>query len=121
MTALPRNRVRAVAATAAAVLLGLAGAGQAAAAPGGATLHTGPELTGAAIDLDLADAGTCQALPEPARSGVNLSGQDVTLYFHADCRPGAPGGGGDLTYVLGGLHTGTFPYPALSYRVAPAN
>ncbi|GHJ35658.1 hypothetical protein [Streptomyces sp. TS71-3] len=120
-------RTRQLAATAAAVaavaLSAVAGgAGAASAADAGdIAFYTGAGQSGTAIPVDADSAGTCRNLPEPALSGLNYAVNDVEVYFNADCATGAPGSHSDLYYVLGSLHTGTFPYAAVSYRVLPAS
>ncbi|MFJ1793053.1 hypothetical protein [Kitasatospora griseola] len=59
----------------------------------------------------------CHNLPAAAKSAVNFTTVNVTVYCNADCRTGAPGRTGDLAYGPGSLHWANFPYRALSYRV----
>ncbi|WP_327365851.1 hypothetical protein [Streptomyces sp. NBC_01217] len=82
----------------------------------GVSFYAGVDQTGTEYPVDLTSTG-CRTLPQSARSATNLSATDVAVYFNPDCRTGAPGTTGDLYFVLGTLHTATFPYPALSYRV----
>ncbi|MFE6778689.1 hypothetical protein [Streptomyces sp. NPDC057702] len=83
----------------------------------GVTFYTGTHATGTAMAADLDTVGACHELPASARSFRSIAERGVEVYFNADCRPGAPGGSGDLTYVVGTLGTGDFPYAAVSYRV----
>ncbi|MFJ5924681.1 hypothetical protein ACIQF6_18980 [Kitasatospora sp. NPDC092948] len=114
----PKSLTAAVA-TGAALLLGGALAQPAAAVdlPHASVAYftTGSDLTGAQFAVDTA-AG-CHNLPAAANSAVNFTAADVTVYFNADCRTGAPGRAGDLAYGLGSLHWANLPYAGLSYRV----
>ncbi|MEU5385081.1 hypothetical protein [Kitasatospora cineracea] len=119
--AAPRKKtLAATAATGAALLLGAALAQPAAAVelPHSAVAYfaTGSDLTGARFAVDTTDT-TCHDLPAAARSAVDFTAADITVYFNAGCATGRPGGSGDLAYGLGSLHWANFPYPAVSYRV----
>ncbi|MEV7990910.1 hypothetical protein AB0O67_03040 [Streptomyces sp. NPDC086077] len=48
---------------------------------------------------------------------MNVSPNDIDVYYNPDCRPGLPGSNGDTSYRLGSLHTGEFSFGAVSYRV----
>ncbi|MFD9596477.1 hypothetical protein ACFWA9_27555 [Kitasatospora sp. NPDC059973] len=114
------KRLTAVAATAAALLLGGVLAQPAAAvelphAPV-AYFATGADLTGTRFPVDTGSTG-CRALPSPALSAVDFAEVNIRVYFTADCRTGLPGKPSDLSYVLGSLHWADFPFPALSYEV----
>ncbi|MFD7668727.1 hypothetical protein [Streptomyces sp. NPDC059788] len=99
------------------LVLGAGGTSAVAAGLPGVTFYTGADATGSAITADLDKVGTCQELSAPVRSFRSISERSVEVYFNAGCRPGAPGTNGDLTYVVGTLNTGNFPYAAVSYRV----
>ncbi|MEV7119800.1 hypothetical protein [Kitasatospora griseola] len=114
-----QKSLTAAVATGAALLLGAALAQPAAAVdlPHSAVAYftADADLTGARFTVDTG-AG-CHNLPAAAKSAVNFTTANVTVYFNADCRTGAPGRTGDLAYGLGSLHWANFPYQALSYRV----
>jgi hypothetical protein len=82
-----------------------------------ATFYTGTNLTGTATSVDLSQVGVCKTLSRPARSAFNFSVQEIEVYFNPDCKTGTPGNAGDISFVLGSLNLGNFPYPAVSYRV----
>ncbi|TCN32171.1 hypothetical protein EV644_12781 [Kribbella orskensis] len=82
-----------------------------------ATFYTGTNLTGTATSVDLSQVGVCKALSQPARSAFNFSVQEIEVYFNPDCKTGTPGKASDISFVLGSLNVGNFPYPAVSYRV----
>lgn len=112
--------VGAVAASGAALLMGLGLAQPAAAtdlphAPV-AYFSAGQDLTGRQTPVDITNTA-CQNLAEPALSAVNFTAADIQVYFDRDCRTGLPGRPSDLSFGLGSLHWGNFPYPALSYKV----
>ncbi|MCC2274051.1 hypothetical protein LKL35_01120 [Streptomyces sp. ET3-23] len=77
---------------------------------------TGQDLTGRQMPVDISNTD-CRTLPEPARSAVNFTAANIQVYFNHDCRTGLPDRPSDLSFGLGSLHWGNFPYPALSYRV----
>ncbi|MFD3523911.1 hypothetical protein [Streptomyces sp. NPDC058653] len=110
------------AAVTAGALLGLLGVTPSAAASAPtveASFFTGAQQTGEETAVDLGAVGVCTSLPLSARSAVNLSAQDIDVFFRPGCETGTPAGPGDIHYVLGSLHTASFPFPALSYRVRP--
>ncbi|MFD5387990.1 hypothetical protein ACFWMG_24200 [Streptomyces sp. NPDC127074] len=116
--------VGAATAVGAAVLLALGGNAQAASAttfPPGAHFYTGTGQTWADMPADLSKVGTCQTLPQSARSYTNLTSvtasQDIEVYFRPNCQSGTPSEEGDLRFLTGTLNLGDFPYPAVSYRV----
>ena len=82
-----------------------------------ATFYTGTNLTGTATSVDLSQVGICTTLPQPARSAFNFSVQEIEVYFNPGCKTGTPGRPSDISFVLGSLNVGNFPYPAVSYRV----
>jgi len=82
-----------------------------------ATFYTGTNLTGTATSVDLSQVGVCKALSQPARSASDFSVQEIEVYFNPDCKTGTPGRASDISFVLGSLNLGNFPYPAVSYRV----
>ncbi|MEU3188624.1 hypothetical protein ABZ707_31175 [Streptomyces sp. NPDC006923] len=98
------------------VCTGLAQPAAAAVPYPGASFYAAAGQSGTEFPVDLSSTA-CQTLPQAARSAVNLSGSDIVVYFNPDCAPGTPGSSGDTTYVLGSLHSGDFPFPAVSYRV----
>ncbi|GAA2978473.1 hypothetical protein Sfulv_60180 [Streptomyces fulvorobeus] len=112
-----RRTFAAMAASGAAVLACTAAAPSASAAVNsGASFFSGKNLTGTRTVVDLHAPG-CQNLSQPALSATNMSGADVHVYYNADCQPGLPGRAGDSYFILGSLHSGQFPYAAVSYRV----
>ncbi|MEU5736555.1 MULTISPECIES: hypothetical protein [Streptomyces] len=82
--------------------------------------YTGQHQTGTATSVDLTST-ECHNLATPAASARNYAAVDVDVFFNTDCRAGAPGTDGDLSFALGSLHTADFPHPALSYRIRPSN
>jgi hypothetical protein len=82
-----------------------------------ATFYTGTNLTGTATSVDLSQLGVCKTLPVSARSAFNFSAREIEVYFNPGCKTGTPGNTNDLSFVLGSLNLGNFPYPAVSYRV----
>ncbi|MFI6082983.1 hypothetical protein ACIBBB_18725 [Streptomyces sp. NPDC051217] len=118
---MPRLTGTAAAVTAGALLglLGVAPSAMASAQAGGASFYTGGQQTGDETAVDLDAVGVCRSLPLSARSAVNLSAQDIDVFFRPGCETGTPAAPGDTYYVLGSLHTASFPFPALSYRVLP--
>jgi hypothetical protein len=82
-----------------------------------ATFYTGTNLTGTATSVDLSQLGVCKTLSRSARSAFNFSVQEIEVYFNPGCKTGTPGNAGDISFVLGSLNLGNFPYPAVSYRV----
>ncbi|MFC8537436.1 hypothetical protein ACFUJY_26465 [Streptomyces sp. NPDC057249] len=115
-----RNHRRYAAAAACGAVLAVgAGLAQPAAAQSpGVVFYTGAHQTGTATSVDLTSTG-CHNLAAPSASALNYAAVDVDVFFNADCRTGAPGDGGDLSFALGSLHTADFPYQAVSYRVRP--
>ncbi|MFF5337772.1 hypothetical protein [Streptomyces sp. NPDC013181] len=120
---LPRNaNLRTIAATATttAALAGLAvlgtGTANAAAWPSlqpGAALYTGTNGTGAVLNPDLGDLGTCHTTAEPVRSIQIVNGSaSVLLYSGADCTGNA--------WASGTLTQSNLPEAKLSYRVVTA-
>ncbi|GGJ91916.1 hypothetical protein GCM10011583_24260 [Streptomyces camponoticapitis] len=101
-------------------LLGVAPSATASAPVGEASFYTGAQQTGDETAVDLDAVGVCQSLPRSARSAVNLSAQNIDVFFRPGCETGTPAAPGDTYYVLGSLHTAGFPFPALSYRVQSA-
>jgi len=104
---------------AAALLIGIGVAQPAAAAaalPPGSNFFAGSNFTGAQHSVDLSRP-ECVNLAAPAASAVNLSSQNIAVYFDADCKKGAPGADSDLWFSLSALHTANFPAPAVSYQV----
>lgn len=111
-----RRTTMTVLAAVAAVPLALVTAPQATAAVlPGVTFFTGANGTGTATTADL-DDGTCHELPEPALSYSAFFSRSVDVFFNPGCRPGAPGGVGDLQFATGTLNAGNFPWPGRSYR-----
>jgi hypothetical protein len=82
-----------------------------------AVFYTGLDLTGDASTVDLTQTGVCKTLPKPADSARNYSINDIEVFFNPNCQKGTPGSSSDIMYVLGSLHEGNLPYPAVSYRV----
>ncbi|MFJ5991983.1 hypothetical protein [Lentzea sp. NPDC092896] len=80
-----------------------------------AVLYSGSNLSGTKSAVDLAN-GECVNVA-PVRSGLNISSANIDVFFNANCAKGLPGQSGDTYYVLGSLHQGNFPFPAVSYRV----
>ena len=107
----------AIAASGAALLICAATVQPAAALPySGVAFYTGADRTGTEIPVDLDSTG-CENLQAPALSAANFSDDDIEVYYNANCQAGAPGTTGDQYFVLGSLHTSTFPHTAVSYRV----
>lgn len=74
-----------------------------------AAFYSGSNLSGSKSPVDLANS-ECVNLASPVRSGVNISSADIDVFYGAGCE-------GEGHYVLGSLHQGNFPFPAVSYRV----
>lgn len=85
-----------------------------------AAFYTGANQTGTATPVDPNGLGVCKNLTQSAKSAINVSSNDIDVFFNANCLPGAPGKQSDLHYALGSLHTANFPYAAVSYRARPA-
>lgn len=80
-----------------------------------AAFYAGADLTGTKYSVDLTNKQCVNITP--AKSAANISAADIEVFFNADCQKGSPGKPSDLYYVLGSLHQGNFPFPAVSYRV----
>ncbi|SMD26348.1 hypothetical protein [Kibdelosporangium aridum] len=83
------------------------------------SLYTGPDLTGTETPISLEITGECVNLSQPVKSGIDIAPVNLEIYFNADCVKGFPGQPGDIYFILGSLHAGNFPFPAMSYRVVP--
>ncbi|MFD3483276.1 hypothetical protein [Streptomyces sp. NPDC058665] len=116
----PTGTAAAVTAGALLGLLAVAPSATASAPAGEASFYTGAQQTGDKTAVDLEAVGVCQSLTRSALSAVNLSDRNIEVFFRPECETGTPAAAGDISYVLGSLHTGSFPFPALSYRVRPA-
>ncbi len=117
MSRIGRRNAKAAAAVCGAVVAACAGLAQPAAAQSSdVVFYTGTHQSGEATSVDVTSTA-CHNLATPAASALNYATVDVDVFFNADCRAGAPGADGDLSFALSSLHLADFPYPAVSYRV----
>lgn len=82
-----------------------------------ASFYSGANGTGTETPVDIDNLGECVELPQPAGSAVNIAPVDIDVYFKPGCVTGLPGKTGDNYFILGSLHSGNFPFAAVSYRV----